>query len=152
MGGRLYAYVVSAAVIVAVTVPVSWHPFRGDSFPLSTYPMFSRPRPKPMLTANYALGIDADGTRHHLAPKYVANVEVLQARAIIDRTINSRDPKRRKELCQRIAARVVAHGGSSLARVATVRIVRGTHDAVEYLTGRNTEGREVTHVQCEVKR
>jgi hypothetical protein len=149
MRERVQAYVVSAVVLACVAWPVVRHPLRDDSFPLSTYPMFSRPRPKPVLSANYALRVDADGERHHLSPRYIANGEVLQARAILDRTVGSKDRRRLRQLCEDIAERVARWDHPAKA---TVRIVRGTHDAVEYLTGRDTRGRERIHIECPVRK
>jgi len=144
---RWYAYAVSVAVIAAVAWPASWNKNR-DSFPLSPYPMFSRPLPTPRVTVVYALGIDADGSRHLIAPKYVANDEVLLAKVVLLREMATR--QRRARLCRQITGRV--RGAGSLAKVAEIRIVRGSHDAVEYLTGRNTRGVEHVLVSCRVQR
>lgn len=145
---RWYAYAVSVAVIAAVAWPVTWDE-RHDSFPLSPYPMFSRPLPTPRVTVTYALGLDADGKRHLIAPRYVANDEVLLAKVVLRREMAT--PRRRSNLCRKIAGRVAGAGGS-LGAVGEIRIVRGTHDAVEYLTGRNTRGKERVLVRCRVTR
>jgi len=146
---RWYAYVVSAAVILAVAWPVTWAKWR-DSFPLSPYPMFSRPLPNARVTVTYALGIDADGSRHLIAPKYIANDEVLLAKVVLRREMRS--PRTRRALCRKIAGRVGQVTSGSLSQVANIRIVTGTHDAVEYMTGRNTVGVERPQVTCRVKR
>lgn len=72
MASRVWAYLASALLIGAMCVPFSW-PLHRDSFPLSNYPMFSRPLPDPSVTITYALGIEPGGARHHLPPKLVAN-------------------------------------------------------------------------------
>jgi hypothetical protein len=147
MASRLYAYLVSAAVLSAVVYPITW-PLSRDSFPLSNYPMFSRPFPEPTVKIQYALGLEPDGTRHHLPPKLVANGEVLQARAVLARAVRQ-GPEATQELCQLAASRV-ARAGEEWAAVTEVQIVTGTHDAVAYLTGKDTRGRERTHGRCAV--
>lgn len=147
MASRLYAYLVSAAVLAAVAYPITW-PLSRDSFPLSNYPMFSRPLPEPTVTIQYALGLEPDGKRHHLSPELVANGEVLQARAVLARAVRQ-GREATQELC-RLAASRVARAGGEWAAVTQVEIVTGTHDAVAYLTGENTRGKERVHGRCPV--
>jgi hypothetical protein len=147
MGSRLYAYLVSAAVLAAVAYPITW-PLSRDSFPLSNFPMFSRPLPEPTVTIQYALGLEPGGKRHHLPPKLVANGEVLQARAVLARAVRQ-GPEATQELC-RLAAGRVARAGEPWAAVTEVQIVTGTHDAVAYLTGEDTRGSERLHGRCPV--
>lgn len=149
MASRAYAYLISAVVLAAVSYPFTW-PLHRDSFPLSNYPMFSRPLPEPTVSLQYALGVEPDGTRHHLPPRLVANEEVLQARAVLARAV-AHGAEATRSLCRALAARV-AGAGAGWARVAEVRIVTGTHDAVAYLTGRNTRGSERVHGRCPVER
>ena len=147
MSWRLYGYLVAFAVVTAVSVPFTW-PSNRDSFPLSNYPMFSRPRPKPTVTIQYAVGVEPGGARHHLAPEMVANDEVLQARAVLARAVRS-GRAAADELCRRIAGRVAGEGGD-LDAVSEVRIVTGSHDSVAYLTGRDRIGTERVHATCPV--
>ncbi len=164
---RLYPYIVSLIVLIAVIWPVSW-PLYRDSFPLSNYPMFSRKLPDPTVRLQYALGIAADGTRHHLPPKLIANEEVLQARVHLARTVARGGAN---ELCRQIAQRLAetrAPGGA-FADVVEVRIVTGTHHAVDYLrslghpakrqsdeqakrqsAGQSKKQHETIHSQCDV--
>lgn len=148
MTDRLYAYVVSAVLIGVVAYPFSWEPYE-DSFPLSSYPMFSRRLPTPQVKISYALGIEPDGSRHHLEPELVANEEVLQARAVLSRAVGAGKGEASK-LCSKIAGRVAGRGG--LRDVTTVRVVTGTHDAVEFLTGGDRIGVEKVHATCPVRR
>jgi hypothetical protein len=147
MASRVYAYLISAAVLAAMAYPFTW-PLSRDSFPLSNYPMFSRPLPEPTVTIQYALGLEPDGTRHHLPPRLVANEEVLQARAVLARAV-SQGRETTQALCRVMAGRV-AEAGGDWAAVTEVRIVTGTHDAVAYLTGANTRGQERLHGRCRV--
>lgn len=148
MSTRFHAYLVSAAVLAAVCYPFTW-PLYRDSFPLSPYPMFSRKLPEPTVTLQYAVGLEPGGARHHLAPSLVANQEVLQARAVLARTVRA-GQQATDALCRTIAGRVARE--RDLARVAEVRIVSGTHDAVAYLTGRDTRGKEEVYGRCPVER
>ncbi|MDH3607506.1 MAG: hypothetical protein OER12_10990, partial [Acidimicrobiia bacterium] len=63
---RTVRCVVSAAIVLAVAAPVLGSPFR-DSFPLSTYPMFSVARPQ-QATVNSAVGFDIAGGELTLRP------------------------------------------------------------------------------------
>jgi hypothetical protein len=135
-------------VVVATMVPISWPPGR-DSFPLSSYPMFSRRLPTARMTAQYAVAVDAAGGRSPLAPELVANDEVLQARAVLAHAVR-RGSGDIDALCRRIAGRVART--RALGHVIEVRIVTGEHDAVAYLTGRDRVGRERLHGRCPVSR
>lgn len=150
MAERVYAYVVSVAILAAMLLPLAWDPMRDDSFPLSPYPMFSRPKPDPRVTVTYAVGITGGDGRPWLEPEVViGNKEVLQARATIARARQGGEPALR-ELCRSTAARVAGRG--ELGEVTEVAIVTGSHDAVAYLTGRDRVGREDIHVRCAVVR
>lgn len=154
MAGRFYAYLVSAVVLVAVAYPVTWPvawPGAHDSFPLSNYPMFSRPLPQPSLRLVYAVGVERDSTRHHLPPSVIANEEVLQARAVLSQTV-ARGEAASLALCRQLAERVAASDDAFAADIIEVRIVTGDHDAVAYLTGDDREGRERIHSFCPVER
>ena len=148
MGERFYAYVVSAVLIGAVAYPFAWQS-REDSFPLSTYPMFSGRMATPEVSIPYALGIEANGKRHHLQPDLVANDEVLQARAVLERAVAGGSAEAGR-LCSSIARRVAKR--NSLRDVTMVRVVTGRHDAVAYLTGKDRTGAESVHAMCPVGR
>lgn len=149
MSGRAVIYAFIALILGATIEPVLRDPW-DDSFPLSTYPMFSGGKPTPSITLRYAIALDATGERRHVPPDLVANGEVLQARAVIARAIDKgRDSA--NDLCRHIAGRIAARGGE-WRPITEVRLVTGTFDAVEYLTGRDRVGAERLHVGCEVLR
>src|SRR5688500_4390008 len=109
--------------------------------------MFASKRPTKQ-TYTYALGETRDGKRRTLAPIVVGTGEVLQALRVIDRAAaGGRVPL--AELCATIATNVVEY--DEFADVVAIRIVTGTHDAVDYLA-RDVVGREVVRSRCEVKR
>jgi hypothetical protein len=145
---RLYGYAVIVVILGATVYPVSW-PLGRDSFPLSSYPMFSRRLPTAGMTVQYAIGVDAGGGRHHLAPELIANDEVLQARAVLAHAVG-RGRAGVDALCTHIAGRVART--KRLRHVIEVRIVTGNHDAVAYLTGRDRVGKERLHGRCPIQR
>lgn len=143
---RVAAACVSVALLGATLSPLVRDP-RDDGFPLSTYPMFARKR-LTTLSMHYALGEGAGGERIVLAPRVVGTGEVLQAMRVIHRAATGgRHAVAR--LCTDIAARVARD--PEFAHVTAVRIVTGTHDAVDYLA-RDEIGREHERTRCEVVR
>jgi hypothetical protein len=144
--GRAIAAVVSVALIGVTLEPLVRDPY-DDGFPLSTYPMFATKRPTTM-SLHYALGTTATGGRRTLAPYLVGTPEVLQAMRIVDRAV-SRGRDEATRLCMAIAGRVA--GDAELRDVVAIRIVYGSHDAIDYLVY-DRIGVERDRVRCEVKR
>lgn len=144
--GVRFAAAVSLALIGATLWPLARDP-ADDGFPLSTYPMFSWKRPT-KLRMTYGLGATASGERVYLSPWIAGSGEVLQARAIFDRAA-SQGRAGLDTLCVQIAARVASL--PSYAEVVAIRIVDGTHDAVEYLV-RDRIGTETERHRCKVPR
>ena len=141
----MWAYAVSAVVLAAVLVPLTWKEGR-DSFPLSSYPMFAHNRRSAELRAVYAVALEEGGARHYVPPELVANREVLQSRAVLERAVGQ-GKKGAQALCQEIAGRVRGADGA-IARASLVRVVRGTHDALRYFdTGELGEERVVAECQ-----
>ena len=142
---RLAATLVSLALIGLVLEPLLRSP-DADGFPLSTYPMFAYPRPT-RVVVSYAVGMTRTGQRA-LTPALVGSGEVLQALVIVERALGG-GSLTKMALCTQIAARVQADPG--FADVILIRIVVGTHEAVEYLV-RHAPGREVERARCPVTR
>jgi hypothetical protein len=143
---RAYAVVVSLALIGATLWPVVRDP-REDSFPLSTYPMFAWKRTT-LQTYRYAVGETSTGQRRTLSPRVVGTAEVLQALRVLERSIAGGRGAALK-LCEQIAARVAVD--DELADIVVIRMVSGTHDAIDYLV-RGVVGRETELVRCAVPR
>ena len=141
---RLFAAIISIAMIAATVEPVLRKPWE-DSFPLSPYAMFAYKRPT-KLTMDYAFGVTATGERRTLTPRIVGSGEVLQALTVIQR---ARAKNELPQLCATIASRVADL--SSYDDVTEIRIVSGTHDAVDYLV-RHIEGPETLRTTCRVTR
>jgi hypothetical protein len=120
---RSLAAVISAGLVGATLAGAVRSP-DDDGFPLSTYPMFARPRPAQVALA-YAIGVTAGGATRALGPEALGTGEVLQALARVRAAIDAGEGD---ALCRAIAARVA--GGRGLADVEEIRLVTGVHDAV----------------------
>ncbi|MBA3460674.1 MAG: hypothetical protein H0T46_11965 [Deltaproteobacteria bacterium] len=141
---RLFAAIISIVMIAATAEPVLRKPWE-DSFPLSPYAMFAYKRPT-KLTMDYAFGVTATGERRTLTPRIVGSAEVLQALTVIQR---ARAKNELPDLCAKIASRVADL--DRYADVTEIRIVSGTHDAVDYLV-RHIKGPETVRTTCRVTR
>ena len=141
---RVTAAIVSIVMMVAVLEPLRRKPWE-DSFPLSPYAMFAFKRPT-KLTMDYAYGVTAAGEKRTLTPRIVGSAEVLQALTIFQ---SARAKNQLPQLCETIAARVADL--PSYSDVILIKIVSGTHDAVDYLV-RHVEGTEVERTACAVRR
>lgn len=98
-----------------------------DSFPISSYPMFARPRGTPELYAVVARA--ADGREVRLPATLVASSEPLQTKVLIQRSVEQ-GPEAMQLLCRSVAARV-AESPEDLRRV---EIVRRRYDPIAYFT------------------
>lgn len=142
---RAWSYGLGAVLIVALLVPLAGDP-RADSFPFSTYPMFSG-RQSPEATIPHAVVIDSDGERSVLPPVAVANDEVIQAFETLRQAVRQ-GPDATARLCAR-AADWYAGGREGPARV---EIVSDTFDAVAYFEGDKQPLSTHVHASCEVPR
>ncbi len=149
---KLLPSLVSLVLVVAILAPVKeeWRGDYGDSFPLSWYPMFSRPRPDPE-SSYYVVGHDPDGTRHIITSRYYARGGMNQVRRQLGRLARNR--RTAMDLCKQIARRVGKVERGALVRVERVRIVRGWFHMKEYFDkGNKAPVREHTYAACRVKR
>jgi hypothetical protein len=121
---RAPALVLSALVVAATLWPALREPPR-DSFPLSSYPMFSAVRGKAWI--HVVVGFDAAGNEYKIPPRYVANFEVMQAAETIRRAVRRRGAP---QLCEEIAARVA--GARRLEQVVRLEVQSRRFDAHTY--------------------
>ena len=138
---RRVASVVSLVVLVAVLSPAL---HEHDSYPLSTYPMFSFDRGR-IASIDTAVGYDGGGARHRLSPTLIAGgIEVIHAAVTVSAAIERGDTP---ALCAEIAER-------ARARPAIVRIevVSETHDVIAYFEGHHEPRSVVVHASCAVPR
>jgi hypothetical protein len=99
----------------------------ADSFPISSYPMFARPRGQPTLFA--AIARAADGSERRLPPSAVGSSEVLQTKVLIQRSVEQ-GPEATRALCRGIAERVAA--SPEAAGLRSIEIVRRRYDPIAY--------------------
>ena len=149
MSGRAYAYGVSVIVLLSVGYPAT-QSLDADDFPLSTYPMFARPRGR-IGEVTSALAVSADGAKAPVPPRFVANAEAMQAVATLRRAVVS-GPQASGALCRAIAQRVAGASDAVLSRAAYVEIVSGRVDAIDYLAERAEPRSRRLHARCDVPR
>lgn len=124
------------AIVIAVAFPVLGSPFR-DSFPLSTYPMFSVARPQ-QATVNSAVGFDAAGNELTLRPLDIGGTrEVIQAAATISRAISRGETD---ALCREILENV--------PDATLIEIVTETYDVVAYFDDDEAPLQRIVHARC----
>ncbi|MDD9945288.1 MAG: hypothetical protein OXU20_29870 [Myxococcales bacterium] len=137
----LRAYLLGGLFVAATAYP-AFLPPGEDSYPLSTYPMFSRDRGKRSWVGS-ALALDRQGTELPLAPSYVANSEAMQAVKTLNTALN-RGRKAARKLCAAIALRVRERADPQLASAVVVQLQRQRVDSVAFLAGhRDARGRKV---------
>lgn len=143
---RIIAVVASLVLAVVTLSPLTRDNPYHDNFPLSTYPMFASVRPREV-KLSYALGVTRDGGRRVLTPRLIGSREVLQAFMTIARAVAAGRGEQQK-LCRAIAERVHASGDDD---VIAIRIVTGTHDAIDLLVD-DKLGPERELARCQVPR
>lgn len=119
----------------------------ADSYPLSTYPMFARPKAKTSIA--FAEGIDDKGHATRLGPELVANGEVMQAAHALHRAIRG-GQERLAQVCTRIAGGVVSD--SRLVSIVRIRLAEGQFDSVGYFIGASEPESRTIHFECDVPR
>lgn len=127
-------------MLVALVAPVV---FDHDSYPLSTYPMYSSVR-SAETSIPTALGIDGDGDEHRLSLQLIGAsddplivVSGLRAAIAGDRA---------EPTCRDIAARASGRG------YVAIEVVTERHDVVDRVTGDPSLTDREVHSRCEVDR
>ena len=130
MWNRAYAWLVSIGLSLVVLWPIQRHLPDGrwvkDSFPISTYTMFSKQRPE-LEPATYMVALETDGTRHFVRYTHWASGGWNQGRAQIHRYKKGKagGPD---ALCA-IVSESIARSKANWARATVeVRMVRGEYD------------------------
>jgi hypothetical protein len=123
---RLAAALVGLVTTAAVLSPLL--NMEADSFPISSYPMFARPRGQPTLYA--VAGRRRDGSELRLPAEVVGSSEVLQTKVLIQRSVEQ-GPEAMRALCKAVAARI-AESPASYGAPVTVEIVRRRFDPIGY--------------------
>lgn len=147
MRGRALAYVVLAAVLAALLAPPLWPPV-DDSYPLSTYPMFSRDRGRTSSVAT-VVGREEDGRTQRLSPELIGGAdEPMLAVATAARAVAT-GPSGASRLCQQVAERVAA---SDRREVVEVVVQVEQHDPVAHFADGAPAERIELRATCEVAR
>ena len=143
----IYAYAFIAVFIGAVVFPAFQDPPK-DSFPLSTYPMFSGSKPR--VTLNEVLGEDARGKDYILEPELIAESgEPMQVIATLRRVIEG-GWRMRSDFCKAVASRIAAD--PAFEHIERVRLVTRTRDPVAFYEGRESGNQEKTWRRCSVRK
>ncbi len=150
--GDLWIGTAVSLVITALVLSPAFGDPSEDSFPLSTYPMFSRPKPDPSLVLTQVLAVFPNGDRKPVPPKLAAgNEEVIQAmRMIALETYGGEE--RAKSFCRDVADRIGRSSGSPWKEATGVEIVRSHFDTVAYFEEAPEPLRRRTLKRCLVER
>ena len=137
---RAWAYVVSVAALALVFSPVL-RPSQRDSYPLSTYPMFSYNRGRESALPT-AVGVTLDGQIRRLSPELISGgYEPVRAFATVEASIDNGDTA---ELCEEIAVRTVKNRDDLVA----IEVVTEVHDVVAWFEGHKEPSQRIVHARC----
>jgi hypothetical protein len=124
-----------------------------DSFPHSTYPMFSQ-NLQPVSDVDLAIGIDTVGNLVTLNPDLIADTgEVIVAGSIVRQAVRSGDSAT-ANLCESVARNVLddrSEEGPAIETVTSIEIRTHTYDAVKWFAGDTTPLDVIVHTSCPVE-
>ena len=135
------AGLVSAVVAALVVAPLFRQP-PTDSFPLSTYPMFSDPIDA-LVDVGTVVGRAAGGERIVLSPTEIGGTdEVILAGATVDEAIRG-GRVAVESLCASVADRI-----DPATTIAELEVVTERYDAIAYFAGDTQPIDVVVHARC----
>ncbi|HUP76479.1 MAG TPA: hypothetical protein VM282_25820 [Acidimicrobiales bacterium] len=138
---RGWAYVVSVAALALVFSPVL-RPSQRDSYPLSTYPMFSYDRGRESALPT-AVGVTDDGRIRRLSPELISGgYEPVRAFATVGASIANGDTP---GLCREIAQRT---SRTRAADFVAIEVVTEVHDVVAWFEGHEEPSQRIVHARC----
>ncbi|MEO5842551.1 MAG: hypothetical protein ABIQ73_03970 [Acidimicrobiales bacterium] len=138
---RGWAYVVSVAALALVFSPVL-RPSQRDSYPLSTYPMFSYDRGRQSALPT-AVGVTVEGQLRRLSPELISGgYEPVRAFATVEASIDNGDTA---DLCREIAERTVK---SRADEFVAIEVVTEVHDVVAWFEGDKEPSQRIVHARC----
>jgi hypothetical protein len=146
---RLRAYAISAILLAAMIEPAFRSDPDRDSYPFSTYPMFTHRRGRTN-SVSAAIAVHADGSEARVPPSYVANAETMQAFYTLARAVNHGGAEARA-LCESIAEHLRAETSGALAHAVRVELITESVDAIDYLGGRQKPFDRRVHARCSVE-
>jgi hypothetical protein len=139
-----------ALVVVLMLAPVV---FDRDSFPLSTYPMYSSARPA-VVAIPTAVGIDSSGAEHRLSLRLIGASDdpLIVAGELRTAMADDRADSRCREIAERVAhSRRAEDRSDAPARpsdLVAVEVVMERHDVVAHVTGRPSLRSREVHATC----
>jgi len=133
------------AVVAVLLVPLAW-PWGVDSFPLSSYPMFARPRPQ-IVSIPTVVGVRETGERVTLSPELIGDTRWTNLAVRLVRDSVAAGAKASSRLCERIAARVA----DEREDVVALEVVTETFDSVAHLTEAAPPTAVRVHARCETR-
>lgn len=141
--GRRARILITAGVVAALLAPVA---LDRDSFPLSTYPMYSRARGQAVVFAT-AQAVDENGNTTTLTLEVIGDSDdpLIVAGELRDAIRDDRADER----CEEIARRAAAWSGLAEER-ATIEVVTERHDVVVQVEGGDSLLERTVHASCEV--
>jgi len=117
-----------------------------DSFPLSTYPMFSSPRGE-TARIDHVLGVAGWGQRRPLPPRLLGSDEIMQAHQTVSLAVRGRTTR---ALCQRVAQATLEDPAH--ADIEHIEIRTDTFDTMAYWRGDRQPRMSRVLARCEVER
>lgn len=143
----LYAYAAGLVLVGAVLWPMFRSPPK-DSFPLSTFPMFSHHRPAQM-DIDHVVAVNTKRQPRVVPPGMVAGSEVLQTKVAIAHAVR-RGRGASLKLCRDVAARLAT--SDDYADVVFVEVRRDRYDVLGYFSGEPKPLSSRVFARCVVRR
>lgn len=147
-----YSYVVGSLVVLAILLPLAQYSKATpvDSFPLSYYPMFTKPRPDVSVIPRVA-GFDAEGREIAIPMVLLGSERMNQARRLVSRAVaKGHDPS--LKLCRKIAKRLAGSNDPELRSVRELRVLKSRYSAKTYLGGDTEPMAQKTVLACPIRR
>jgi hypothetical protein len=147
---RLHAYGLSLGMLTAVLSPLLLDPQdpSQDSYPPSTYPMFSYDRDR-TFDIIVAVARGPAGFEAPVPPVLVASAETMHAQKALMKAVYR---GRAKPMCREIAERVARAGAAaSLGAAREIAIVERTVDVLDYLAGDELPSRTKVVARCPIR-
>ena len=131
----------AGVLLLAVVAPPLRDP-PADSFPLSTYPMFSHPRAT-VAPLQLALAVESDGSTRRLPPQVVSgSSEIIHAASTLLRAVNRGDAE---VLCLEIVARLADDDPAVAVELRTEE-----YDVVAWFDDDREPRSSTVNARCEV--
>jgi hypothetical protein len=129
------------AFLGAMTWPMHSH---VDGFPLSDYPMFSRPKDS-QAVIHHVVGFSRDGMHRPMGPEQLGTDEIMQASQTAKLAIRD---QRADDLCRRVAAKIV--DDDDYADITKLQVRVDWYDAIAYWNGDRKPRRTILAAACPV--